>query len=105
MAATFEIEFPDGYFPQGELEAPDRGCVDVVVTLGDGSQYELSFYDMVRLGQTLDLYCREHPGRVHYADAGMVVVTQVTTENVKRAVSGLLSEGFFKSLRARGKRD
>jgi hypothetical protein len=94
--SAFEILFPDGYFERREAETPAKGWLDVRVRLENGSVYKLSFYDPVRLRQTLDDQL-EH-GLSHYTEPGLVLLTEVTTENVKRAVAELVKDDFFSTL-------
>jgi hypothetical protein len=102
MDLEYEIEFPPGYFgpwKEGEpmtleMETPARGYLDIVVVLR-GERHPLSFFDPVRLRQEVEDDIKR--GKASFA--GLVVVQQVTTENVRRAVDELVREGFFHSLR------
>lgn len=73
-----------------EMETPTRGCLDVVVVI-DGDRYPVSFYDRERLTQELQ--------RDVAAYASLVVVPEVNTEAIRRAVDQLVEEGFFNALR------
>src|SRR5258706_5419087 len=95
--SEYRIEFPEGYFGQLEEDTPARGCLDVQVQLVDGTRYPLAFYDPIRLQQTLDHYVEK--GAVHFSEPGLVLLTSVTTENVRRAVEDLFRDGYFSSLR------
>jgi hypothetical protein len=94
----FTISFPDGYDERLEFETPSKGYLrDVVVHLGEGSSYKLFFIDPIRLQQ--DLESDVANGCEYYAEPGMVVLPEVTTEMIRKAVSGLVREGFFRSLK------
>ena len=94
----YEIEFPEGYFGQLEEDTPSRGWLEVTVrqTAG-GTRYRLAFYDVVRLKQTLDDFVQQ--GQVHYAEPNLVLLTEVSTANVRRAVDDLAREGYFAQIK------
>jgi hypothetical protein len=90
----FTIAFPEGYDAQAEFEAPFRGYLtDVIVQLDDGSRHRLSFLDQARLEQNLTANVQR--GRAHYAEPGLVILPEVSTEAIYKAVHGLWDEGFF----------
>ena len=94
----FEIDFPEGYFGQLEEDTPSRGWLEVTVRARAGAtRYRLAFYDVVRLQQTLDDYVQQ--GQVHYAEPNLVLLTQVSTENVRKAVAELAREGYFDQIK------
>jgi hypothetical protein len=97
-ADRFTISFPEGYDDRLEFETPSKGYLpDVVVQLEDGTRYKLFFIDPMRLEQ--DLQADVANGREYYAEQGMVVLPEVTTETIRKAVSGLLRDGFFRLLK------
>jgi hypothetical protein len=90
----FTITFPEGYDAQAEFEAPFRGYLpDVIVQLEDGSRRRLSFIDPVRLGQSLS--SNAQCGRAYYAERGLVILPEVSTEAIHKAVHGLWEDGYF----------
>jgi hypothetical protein len=90
----FEYEFGE----RERFEAKARGYLShVVVEHSDGSRYSVVFYDCVRLQQ--DLEDEVSAGRMCVADPGMIVVSEVTPENIRTAVDRLAAEGFFGKLR------
>jgi hypothetical protein len=92
------IIFPDWYDEQAEFEATARGYLShIVVQTEGGSRYQVQFYDPVRLAQ--DLTSETESGRGYLAEPNMIVLSEVSTENVRRAVHGLWREGFFKHLK------
>lgn len=98
MSSTYEIEFPEGYLAEWhegepmtpEMETPTRGCLDVVVVL-NGDRYLVSFYDRFRLTQEL--------ARDVAAYTSLVVLPEVNTDAIRRAVDQLVTEDFFRGLR------
>ena len=96
--SPFTVRFPEGYDDRLAFETPSKGYLrDVMVQLEDGTRYKLFFIDPVRLEQ--DLQAEVAEGREYYAEPGMVVLLEVTTEAIHKSISGLLREGFFHSLK------
>src|SRR5215210_7184228 len=96
----FTVGFPEGYDAQAEFEAPFRGYLcDVTVQLEDGSCHRLSFLDLARLEQNLADNVRM--GRAYYTEPGLVVLPEVSTEAIHKAVQGLWDEGYFQRSRSR----
>jgi hypothetical protein len=94
----FTISFPEGYDDRIAFETPSKGYLrDVIIHLEDDSHYQLFFIDPVRLQQ--DLQADVANGREYYAEPGMVVLPEVTTQTIQRAVAGLWREGFFPHLK------
>jgi hypothetical protein len=94
----FVIVFPEGYDDRLEFETPFKGYLrDVVVRLEDGSEYKLFFIDPTRLRQ--DLEADGQNGRRYFAEPGMIVLPEVSTDAIRQAVLGLWRDGFFKSLK------
>ena len=91
---VFAYEFDE----QAAYEAEGRGYLShAFVELCDGSRYPVVFYDPVRLQQDLD--DEVAAGNPFIAEPGMVVVPDVTLENMKKAVTKLFQEGFFSNFR------
>ena len=94
----FTIIFPKWYDDRLEHETPSKGYLaDVEVKLENGSRYRLYFVDPVRLAQNLEDDAQA--GRGYYAEPGLVVLPEVTTQAVRAAVSGLFQDGFFRQLK------
>ena len=90
----FTLSFPEGYDAQAEFEAPFRGYLtDVIVQFDDGSRHRLSFIDPARLEQ--NLAANVQMGRAYYAETGLVILPEVSTEAIQKAVHGLWEDGFF----------
>lgn len=66
----------------------------MVVRLEDGSRYKLYFSDPIRLQQTLEDDVKM--GREYYTEPGLVVLPEVTTGAIRKAVAGLWREGYFR---------
>src|SRR5437762_2547115 len=96
--AAYTFHFPAGYDDRVEAEMTDKGYLPgVVVELADGSRYELTFYDHVRLGQNV---VRMAPlGHPCYANPNMVVVPEVTPAAIQAAVEHLVGQGYFRRLK------
>jgi len=81
-----------------QFESRARGYLgDVLVELRDGSSYAVVFYDCTRLAQ--DLEYEISTGRMCVADAGMIVLPEVTLDNMRAAVKRLAAEGYFNGLK------
>lgn len=68
----------------------------VLVELEDGSRYLVFFYDSVRLSQ--DLQAESKSGRPFIAEAGMIVVPEISEANMRLAVRQLHKENWFNHL-------
>jgi hypothetical protein len=90
--------FEYGFGEREQFEAKARGYLShVIVEHASGAKYSVVFYDCVRLQQ--DLEYEVSVGRMCVADPGMIVVPEVTLENIRIAVERLTAEGFFDKLR------
>jgi hypothetical protein len=94
----YRVIFPDCYDERAEFEAPRKGWLPgVVVQLEDGTRFPLLFMDPVRLAQ--DLEGEAQTGRPYFAEPGLVVLPEVTTQAILAAVPGLVRDGFFLHLK------
>jgi len=92
------LVFMEGFLPQDEYEMPVKGFrTDVLAEFSDGSRYRLAFYDPTRLAQ--DLECEVLEGKVHLTEPGLIILREVTRENMERAVIELHGDGYFETLR------
>ena len=90
--------FEGGFDDREAAESRDRGYrSNVWVELANGDRFPVVFYDAVRLRQ--DLQEEATRGNPYIAEAGLIVVSEVTKENMETAVRQLAEEGFFESLR------
>ncbi|MCC6473022.1 MAG: hypothetical protein IT514_04675 [Burkholderiales bacterium] len=62
----------------------------------DGRRFALHFVDTTRLRQDVEQAVAE--GRACIAEAGMVVVSEVTLDNMQRAFGELAERRFFQTL-------
>lgn len=90
--------FEGGYHPIDEHETPWRGYrSNVAVEMGDGTRYPITFYDPVRLKQTLD--DEVSSGSPFFTEPGLVVIPVVNLENMQRAAGTLCEQGFFSHMK------
>jgi len=75
------------------FEAHGRGYLSHVCVDVEGQLYPVFFYDPIRLSQ--DLQTNDENGRPFLADAGMIVVSEITLETMQNAIQHLYVEGFF----------
>lgn len=93
-----ELIFEGGFDEREAMECRDRGYRSHVwVKLANSELYPVVFYDAVRLQQDLDDEAKA--GNPFIAESGLIVVSEVTLENMEKAVCSLAEEGFFESLR------
>jgi len=94
-----ELSFEYPFDELAQIEAKTRGFLsDATVRLPDGTRYPLFFYDPIRLSQ--ELKSESETGRMCVAEPGMIVVPEVTLDNMQKAVGRLWREGFFNSLKS-----
>jgi hypothetical protein len=65
--------------------------------LKNGQRYKLFFYDPVRMRQDLEAEIRS--GKPCLAEPNVILLPEVTTENIEKAVQGLLQDHFFEHLK------
>jgi hypothetical protein len=94
---SISVLFPADYDSQSEFETPLRGYLSEVTVELDGSRYQLFFIDPVRLGQ--ELQSNIDSGRLYFAEPNLIVLPEVTTEGIRKAVEGLARDGFFQHLK------
>ena len=93
-----KLVFDYPFDERSQFEAKARGYLShAKVQQSNGAFYPVVFYDPVRLGQ--DLESEVSTGRKCVADPGMIVVSEVTLENMTAAINKLTEEGFFNHLK------
>jgi hypothetical protein len=93
---TAKLVIP-GFGESEAFEAASRGYLSTgKVELPDGRRFAVVFYDITRLQQ--DLASEAEAGRPFLAEPGLVVVQEVTLENMQAAVDRLLREHYFDHL-------
>jgi hypothetical protein len=91
MKITHPIEWDE----RDRFERPMKGWLDhVIVETEDGRTFDLSFYDPVRLTQDLDEEVKR--GREGITKKGLMVVPEVTRENIENAIRQAEADGYFK---------
>lgn len=92
-----KIIFGDGETPNNELEAYRREYRgDVSVEFTDGRRYKVVVFTPRRIAQ--DLARMVEFGQPFIAEAGIVIVTEVTAHAIHTALNGLSREDFFDQL-------
>ena len=90
--------YEHGFTEQDEVETPLRGYRShVVAELENDSRYRLVFFDPVRLRQELEQETAS--GHPFIGEPGLVILPEVTRENMERAAAALCVEGFFDHLK------
>ena len=88
------LTFEGGFDEREAFEARARGYRDhVIVELDNSNRYPVVFYDAVRLKQDLEDEARL--GNPFLADPGLIVLQEVTEENMRCAVAKLVEQRFF----------
>ncbi len=89
----------EGAFDEREAaECQARGYRSHVwAELASGERYPLVFYDPVRLAQ--DLESEAESGNPFLAEPGLIVLEEVTRENMQAAIDRLAEDGYFVALR------
>ncbi len=102
MAQLVKLNFEAGYGARDEFETPARGYrSDVLAELDDGSVYRVTFYDPVRLAQTVE--DDDRSGTPYFTEPGLIIVPKVDREHMERAAAELARVGFFDTLRPVGR--
>src|SRR3954451_20758034 len=90
----YTLSFSEGFDKRAEFELPYRGYLpDVTLELEDGTRHRLSFIDAARLEKGLTDNVRM--GRHDFAEPGLILLSEVTSEAIQRAVQTLWDEGYF----------
>ena len=93
------LSFTCDFDEKAQWEVQQKGWFDqALVHLSDSSKLRVCFWDPVRLSQ--DLVTDLNLGRTCIAEPGMIVIPQVTVENMKAAVEELYHRGYFNQLRS-----
>lgn len=68
-----------------------------VVELANGNRYQVCFYDNVRLGQHLE--DNKKNGQPFFIENTLIVLSEVTIENMQKAINEAEKQGFFENLK------
>lgn len=92
-----KLIFDTPFDERSQFEAKAKGYLGCAkVMLENGNKYPVIFYDNTRLGQDLEYEVSSGCGFI--ADLGMIVLAEVTIENMSKAVRTLAKEGYFQGL-------
>jgi hypothetical protein len=96
--AAYTLHYPAGYDDRVEAEMTEKGYLPgAVVELADGSRYELTFYDPVRLAQNAERLAAL--GIPFVVLANSVVVPEMTPAAIRTALEHLVRHGHVGHLR------
>jgi hypothetical protein len=87
---VYDLQFPD-YLAGYEVETEAKGCLVGVRVVAPEVTYELTVYDVARLGEEL---AEEVQSDGSFAVANLVVVPRVTRVDIARAVERLSRSDF-----------
>ena len=94
ITKKMKIEYPIKWEEKDNFERPAKGWLDGVKVIKDnGKQYILSFYDPIRLTQ--DLEEEIEMGKAGIIEKGLIVIKEVTKENIEKAIEQADREGYF----------
>lgn len=98
-AATYpKLHLPEWFDERSEFETPFRGYLShAEVELEDGTRYKLFFIDPIRLQQDLEEEVKL--GRPYIAEAGLIVLPEVTLEKIREVIRLLPKDDFFQGLK------
>lgn len=82
---------------RAEYEAVDKGYRNDVFVKIQEDYFNVRVYDIVRLKQDFESEVEEYG--YYSADPNLVLVTEVTTDNVLKIISQLYEEGYFNHLK------
>jgi hypothetical protein len=66
------------------------------VELANGNRYQLCFYDLGRLSQHLQDNANE--GNPFFIEVALIIVSEITIENMEKAVRAAYGQKFFDTL-------
>ena len=94
----YTVRFSPGHLER-DFELPYKGYArDVLVEASDGRTWLLYFTDLARLQQ--DLGDAQSQGVSHFAERNLIVLAEVTVNNIRQAIDRLWGTGFFDERRA-----
>ena len=92
-----KVVYPIEWDERDHMERPAKGWLSgVIVQAEDGVEHELSFYDPIRLAQEIESELGE--GKSGFIERGLIVVPEVTKENIDKAITQAEIEGYFRSV-------
>jgi len=92
-----KLIFKYGFDEYDQADVRNRGYLEhVQVLLKDTHLYSVTFYAPVRLGQELE--DKGKFGDKFIAEPGMIVIPEITLDNMQAAINKLEKRGFFNHL-------
>ena len=98
--ADVRLEFDDDFDvdERASQEVRDKGYYrHAVAVLPDNRRVKLSFWNPVRLSQDLEVAMRL--GRACIAEPALIIIQNVTADNMRAAANELYRRGYFNHLR------
>lgn len=95
-AGNAKLVFEGGFTELDAFNAVGAGYCAAVVEWNDGSRHPVLFYDPMRIEQNLQEEAKQ--GTPFIAEPSMIVLPEVSLDNMKAAVAALDSQGFFSHL-------
>ncbi len=90
-----KIKYPFEWSERDHFERPAKGWLsDVTLELDNGNVHIVTIYDPVRLAQ--DLEEELGSGGVGIIEKGLLVVSEVSKENIEKAIFRAVETGVFK---------
>lgn len=81
-----------------DLSIRQKGCfLHNEVELWNGNRYQVCFFDKIRLVQELTHY--ETQGQPFFIEQNLIVLSEVTMENMQEAIIAAEKQGFFENLK------
>lgn len=79
-----------------EYEAMNKGYRKDVIVIIDNKKYRLYITDIIRLHQDFDSEVEE--GCMFQNEPNIIIVKEVTKEEIEKTIKNLVKEGFFDKL-------
>jgi len=67
------------------------------VELSNRNRYKVCFFDKVRLAQELEL--NEERGEPFFIENALIILSEITIENMQKAIKEAEKQGFFENLK------
>src|SRR5690349_1508517 len=91
---SYEILFPPDWDAYLEYESTCKGYQpEVIVRFGNGMEFQMCFISISRVRESLEYNTGK--GMNFFAECNMVVLSEVTDDNIKHAVASLVEQEFF----------
>jgi hypothetical protein len=95
--STVTLSFTYDLDDRAAYEIEKKGFFEhAIANLPEGRRVKVSFWDPGRLAQDLEMEVKQ--GHVSLGQPGLIVVSRVTVENMKRAVKEQYENGYFDRL-------